>query len=307
MVASYSLLTAYDNSSTHFNSASSVSSARSDISSPVDIDRYLKEVSLTEAGLTGFFKCYNNPFYKRRFLPSCFVHVTDFLKFLPGQQDPWSYVTTIFSLFLTKLKGCYWTNVFALNDLLEDLPRYLEPLTTLEKFREHFKEELRQKIVLFTLRDPAESVDLLMIDFDRYHDMLTKYADFQFETTRFLDTACDRLIWDPMDDKLVWESFKRLGSNLTVLADKRIITVENCNEILWSLVHSFEKFLSICGASLKPKWYDGALKEVNDLAFLRGEEVDPLMETKASYLTKALNLGYAHVVMLQKNLHVPQN
>ena len=82
---------------------------RQQVSNPLNLNRYLEEVSLTESGLTNFFKCYNNPFYSRRFLPSCFVHITDFLRFLPGQTDPWSYVTTVFSMFLTKMKGCGWT------------------------------------------------------------------------------------------------------------------------------------------------------------------------------------------------------
>lgn len=275
-------------------------------SSPIDLKCYLDEVSLTESGLTNFFKCYNNPFYSRRFLPSCFLHVVDFLKFIPWQADPWSYSTTIFSMFLTKLKGCVWTNSFALVDLLESLPTHLEPLAFVDKFRQNFKDQLRQKTLMFAVKDPNECVDILLADFDRYHETLNKITEFQFELTRFLDTSCDRLIWDPSEDKVVWDSFKRLGFALKTLSDKRIILGENCNEIMWSLVHSFVRFVDVCSVSLSLKWYDHVLKDIVTATFLQAEEVDPLMQSKTAYLTKSIKLGYAQALMYQKNLVTPQ-
>jgi hypothetical protein len=301
-------LFAFSASAQHSNDTERASSqVEKDSFTPINLDRYLEEVSLSDASLTRFFKCYNNPFYARRFLPSCFVHINDFLKFLPGQTDPWSYTTTIFSMFLTKLKGCIWTNSFALADLLESLPQYLQPLAFTDKFRQELKDQLRQKVVLFAVKDPNECVEILMTDFDRYHDVLNKMTECQCEVTRFLDTSFDRLIWDPADDKVVWESFKRLGKALTGLADQRIISIDNCNEIVWSLLHSFTRFLNVAAIALRPAWYEHVLKEIESQPFLRGDEVDPAMETKKTYLTKAVKLGYAQTLMVQKNLVVPQN
>ena len=194
---------------------------------------------------------------------------------------------------------------FVLADVLEALPAYLEPLTYVEHFRSSFKEELRQKMVMFAIKDPNECVEILMTDFDRYHDMLHKVSEFQSETVRFLDAALDRLIWDPADKKMVWESFKRIGKALEVLTDKQIVSKENGNEVIWSVLTSFAKFIDICGASMSAEWYKYALDEVDQLTFLHSEEVDPLMETKTAHLTKCLKLGYAQVLLLQKNLVAP--
>lgn len=294
-------------SQSHNATRSDVSHVHHQNTAPINVDRYLEEVALSDAGLTSFFKRYNNPFYAQRFLPSCFVHINDFLKYLPGQTDPWAYTTTVFSMFLTKLKGCVWTNAFALADLIESLPSYLEPLTHTDKFRQEFKDQLRQKVVLFAVKDPTECVEILMTDFDRYHEVLNSMTDCHWEITRFLDASLDRLIWDPADDKVTWESFKRLGKALTVLADKRIITVDNCKEVIWSLLHTFKRFVDIAAVSMKSSWYEHVLKEIDEQKFLHGQEVDPAMETKAAYLTKVVKLGYAQMLMTQKNLLVPQN
>lgn len=287
----------------------SIYSNTSTLNESATMSMFLTNVTLTSEGLAHFYRCYNHPFYVRRFLPSCFLHITDLLQYAQGMSDPHAYTQKIFSLFLERFNGCTWDNPYALAQLLKSVPSKLSFLFDLNN-RALDEESLYTAIratvqnnVAALAKDPSALAGKLsseifaMVQTER-NRLLT-----QGVIVRFVDNALSKLIWDPEEKRNTWDSFKCLGSQLELLYSEGILSEhETLNHLLWSLIYRYSYFIELWGSALAVKDYDQMLEELSAIHFLHYGEQEEAITKKAEALTSALNMGKAKALAYNKGI-----
>jgi hypothetical protein len=236
------------------------------IQSEQNIREYLKQVVCTKEGIKLFFTNYfNTPLYTQRILPACFIHLIDFLNHGIQTRQPDDYVTIIFTLFHQRLKCCLWVNPYALLAFLEQLPELLatrckkgggaqpraERITTIliDKFTDHFTE---------FQRNPREFLAKVGREIDK---SLAGAEALSHEVVHFLETALDKLIWNPRENLETWDSCKLIASRLEQLHACGIIPSEReLNLLIWTLFCRFGYFIQSMGNQIPDKVY-AAIKQ----------------------------------------------
>lgn len=250
-----------------------------------------------------FLERFNDRFYAESFLPLCFLHMEDFLHYSAISREPRVLALVTLDLFHQKLKEARWVNPFALSILLKQLPMRLGPLCA----DELDVQKSKTKQIIF---------DAIEADFDRFkndpEEFITTLADSIVEeivnpsvptarevsemAVRFIESALDKVIWDPRDQEYTWESVKLIAQQLEVLHDHNIIIYEkDLNHLLWSLISRFCYFVEISGNDLSMACYQIIKEDINDCAarapFLLKEELEAYSLTKKDRLMEVVLAG----------------
>lgn len=199
------------------------------------------DIVFTRAGTTAFIQnCLNDSLYSRLFLPSCFDHLIDFLEFGKSLSQRTEFDTEVLGLFHQELKQTTWVNAFAFVRFLDKLPHLID---TQDTRRAAAKEVIKNTIHTF-LEKTDVSLDMLA------EELLTLQIDFADNSElyplllRFLEQACDKLIWSPEDKEVTWECCVLLGNQLERLHHAgHIPTVKKLNALCWSLVSRYAYFI----------------------------------------------------------------
>ncbi len=265
-----------------------------------DPNQFLQPLELTGESLKYFATCYNNTQYTKNFLPTCLLPVIDLLEFTKGQSDPHSFACTVIGMFHQRMKDCQWENPYAFAQLLDRLPDLLSPITSPQNIEIQAIQEIiakkydAEKNVLDT--HPELFIQSLSQDLYDYMQNHKSLSDVQNITVRFLESLCDKVIWDNKDEIYVWESFKVIGTQLETLNERGIIPdIDSLNQLLWSLVYRFCYFIELSGSGLSVDTYTKIKEDLDaqNVSFLKIEERERFMLPKKVTLELSLRLGEA--------------
>lgn len=267
------------------------------------INSFLRPVQFSKVGVENFFtQTFNTSLYSERFLPSCFIHVVDFLEYGTNNDKPPSYFESVFSLFHQRLKESSWVNPYALISFFERLPEFLEFLP--EQHNEELKETLREELESALLskfellkNDPdaflTQTADILLASV-KQADAMSPIKNLQNSVVRFLEGAINKLIWNPQDKIDIWKSIKLLAKKCELLYYYGIVgSMDDVNQLIWSLLYRFGYFINCTGSQLKPELYHTIRAELKtqNFSFLKIAEQEQWMTSKTDYLNKILTEG----------------
>lgn len=212
------------------------------------IDFAKTNIIFTRAGTTAFIQnCLNDSLYSRLFLPSCFDHMIDFLTFGKALAQRTEFNIEVLNLFHQELKQTPWINAFAFVRLLDAFPTVIDADNHLITIKERFKKTLYTHIEQ-KFDDLKSNPDLFLNNLS--DDLVTVHAEVNDTQElyavllRFLEQACDKLIWSPEDREVTWECFILLGNQLERLQNAGLIpTVKKLNSLYWSLISRYAYFI----------------------------------------------------------------
>ncbi len=260
------------------------------------IDFAKTNIVFTRMGTTAFIQnCMNDSLYARIFLPSCFDHMIDFLEFgktLPQRNE---FDAEVFHLFHQKLKQTSWVNAFAFVRLLDKLPTLVEPnnihlATVKEKIKKTVYVNLEQKfdqlkenpeLFLNTLADELLAITVETVDTQELYTIVL----------RFLEQACDKLIWTPEDREVTWECLNLIGTQLEYLLQVGLIpTVKKLNALYWSLISRYAYFVENSSRELGLATIETLQKslQIETPSWLLIPEAENTLRTKKAYLETLL-------------------
>lgn len=264
---------------------------------------FLRPVHFSKVGIESFFtKTFNTSLYSERFLPSCFIHIVDFLEYGLQHENPTTYFESVFNLFHQRLKESTWVNPYALISFFERLPELLEFLP--EQQNQELKHAVRSELEAALL----EKFSLLKTNPDLFLDETAeilinsiKQADdnssiksLQNSVTRFLEGAINKLVWNPQDKIDVWKSVKLIAKKCELLYYYGIIgSMDDVNQLVWSLLYRFGYFINCAGPQLKYSFYQTVRSEIKtqNFSFLAIAEQEDWLTKKSDYLSKVITEG----------------
>lgn len=281
------------------------------------INRYLHEVVITKEGLPLFFKdIFSTDFYVERFLPSCFVHFDDFLKFGAERKKPCAFVSTTCTLFTQRLSACTWINPYALLDFLEKIPERLQHYVAsgdAHESRAIIKREL-QTALLNSFEQLKTDPEIFLDETSKKIDIAISDAatpfllrEMQARLTLFLLTALSKLIWNPREKLDVWNLMTSIASKLQVLYDARLIaTYDDLNTLVWALIYRFGYFLDCAGSQIPPASYKNMQNELLMRKYLVFALAEPesSLTTKEAYLEQVIIKGLSRAEAYEKGIFV---
>lgn len=281
------------------------------------INRYLHEVVITKEQLPLFFKdIFSTNFYVERFLPSCFVHFDDFLRFGSERKKPCAFVSTTCALFTQRLTACTWVNPYALLDFLEKVPERLHyHVSSCEahEAREVIKKELKNALLNCFDELKNEPEKFLDETAKKIDEALVEVAnplglrEMQARLTLFLLVAFSKLIWNPREKLDVWNLMTALASKLQNLYDARLIAnYDDLNMLLWALIYRFGYFIDCAGSQIPSSSYKNMQSELltrKHLVFALAEPESSLI-TKEAYLEQIVIQGLSRSEAYEKGIFV---
>jgi hypothetical protein len=267
------------------------------------IQSFLKPVQFTRVGMDDFFRTiFNSTLYAERFLPSCFVHVIDFFEYGKKNNKPFSFYESVFNLFHHRLKESQWVNTYALLMFMEQLPEYVDTLSTThhEKIINLLKIELQKAINdrSFLLKDRAESfytetAENIMSSLKKA-EAEGSLRDLQKSCTTFLEHCCGKLIWSPKEKEDIWKTIKLLSNKCELLLQLGCLTnTDDLNRLLWSLLYRFSYFIDCAGNQLPLEFYQAIRNDIHKEmpTFLKVEESEKWIVPKQKYIMDVLDKG----------------
>lgn len=267
------------------------------------LEYLLRPVKCTAHGIRCFVKhTYNHPEYTD-ILPACFAHVTDMCAYASRERLPLSFDERAFTLFHAKLLTCSWVNPYALLVLLEDTPRLVCP--RMQQARHADVRALEQTLhdaLLNNFQQLKTDPQAFLEDtahklYASVHSGSTQDLQrLQYTFCRFLEHALSKLVWDPRDQKSVWESCLMIGEqiytwySLGMLPDNRA-----CNTCLWALLGRFAYFIECAGSRIHPATYhfmlDSLERYSHDWVWLQTQELETWITPKSSFLRTIIEQG----------------
>ena len=278
--------------------------AQQSIECSKDMHFFIKPVQFSSCGIKDFFlERFNDHFYTENVLPLCFLHMEDFVYYGLTSRHSKSIAMMTLDLFHQKLKECRWVNPFALTLLLKNLPSMLGSLCV----DETDLQKARVKSLIF---------DAMEKRFDQFKDnpenFISSLSDTIVEelfnpatptaqeisgiTVRFIESALDKLIWDPRDQEYTWESVKLIAKHLEILFDTNVIVYEkDLNHMYWSLISRFCYFIDLSRTDLSLICYQQIKNDISDAItkapFLLKEELEEHSITKKDRLMQVVLAG----------------
>lgn len=267
------------------------------------IQTFLQPVQFTRTGMDDFFRTiFNSTLYAERFLPSCFIHMTDFFEYGKRNNKPYSFYESVFNLFHHRMKESHWVNAYALLMFMEQIPEYVDTTAILyhEKMVNLLKDELHKAIEdrSFLLKDRAENfytetAERILASMKQAEAQGT-LRDLQKSCTTFLEHCCDKLIWSPKEKDDIWKIIKLLAHRCELLFQCGCIaTTDDVNRLLWSMLYRFGYFIECVGGQLPLEFYQAIREDIRKEipSFLMLEESEKWLIQKQKYLTDILDKG----------------
>lgn len=275
---------------------------------------FLRPVSMTQAGIATFLtSTYNHAAYGTFCLPATFRHVDDFLTHTQNVKQQEVFVASVIDLFHARLKESLWVNPYALARLFDSLVANTQHLFTKSERRNHHdavKKELYESLLTKfndLKNDPEQFIETLTkkVLAITDHDKQQERIELQYAISRFIESALDKLVWDPREQQACWECCKMLATKLDSLEQLHIIPDEvTLNHCFWSLIYRFSYFIETAGDLLSMQTFqairqDIALGQTPLLAL--GEQEEHIL-TKAQRLNQAVLAGEVKVRSAQAGL-----
>jgi hypothetical protein len=261
-----------------------------------------RPLHFSPSGMRHFFmRTFRSQLYGTRFLPSCFVHVTDFLAHSKKTENPCLFAQAVISSFHNALKKSTWTNPYALATLLEELPPLVAPfcIETHQSIKEIIKQELYQALRYnfeelqnnpeSFLEKTAETITIKIAS--PTEQILVR--ELQYSLARFIESALDKLLFDPNEQEYTWKITILLAEHLQALEKSHIIDERTLNQLYWSLLERFVYFINSTGSLLHPATYTLIQENIKTAShhMLHLEEEEAFFVKKSVYLQKALDRG----------------
>lgn len=267
------------------------------------INSFLQPIQFTRNGFNDFFSTiFNSSLYAERFLPSCFVHLIDFLEYGKQHKKSYTFYASTFDLFHHRLKESSWINVYALLILIDQLPDYIDPIADLynERLTEAFKTELEHSMNerSFLLKDRPEQfyndVTQRILNTLQSVNKDGSLQDVQKSVTTLLEGAFNKLIWSPHEKDEIWKTIKLLAKKCELLHRFSCLSSnDDVNRLLWSLLYRFNYFIECTGAQLPLDFYKNIREDLTKElpSWLTLEEQEEWITTKKSYLDNIVTKG----------------
>lgn len=267
------------------------------------LNSFLRPVIMTQPGIANFFtSIFNHPTYGTFCLPATFRHVDNFLEHTPNVKQQEAFVASVVDLFHARLKESLWVNPYALARLFDSIAVNTQHLFKKAERRSHhdaIKKELYESLLTKfndLKNDPEQFIEHLTTKVLAITDDSKQQArvELQYAISRFIESALDKLVWDPREQQACWECCKMLAAKLDELEQLHIIPDEvTLNHCFWSLIYRFSYFIETAGDLLSVQTFqiirqDIAIGQTPLLAL--GEQEEHIL-TKAQRLNQALLAG----------------
>lgn len=278
------------------------------------LQRFAQPITFNRANIETFLTdVFNHQLYGTYCLPSNFMHIADFLSHNKDVEHPRDFAISIFNLFHTRLKESFWVNPYALAQIIEvtaqQCASLCEPVTNQTLHAEVKKTLYNAMLSRFQelKNDPEYFMNNLaheIVTVVGQHDQ-EGISELQNSISRFIESALDKIIWDPREQESCWESCKLIAEQLLLLHEARIIRSETVlNQCYWSLVYRFAYFLETAGEHLTPDTYTIIKQDLlaQDCALLKLEEQEHCLQPKAKRLQLAVLEGEVKARALQAGM-----
>lgn len=294
--------------------ALSANSAAGELNRQELLHQFAQPIIFNRANIQTFLTdVFNHRLYGTYCLPSNFMHIADFLSNSNQVENPREFSLSIFNLFHTRLKESFWVNPYALAQILEVIGQHCAPLcennnknqtraaikktlynALLSRFQElksdpeYFMTNLANEIIA-VVEQPEQEIII----------------ELQQAIARFIESALDKVIWDPREQESCWESCKLIAEQLHGLHTARILRNETTlNHCYWSLIYRFCYFLETAGEHLSPETYSIIKNDLvaKNCAFLSLEEQEEFVLSKVKRLQLAIIDGEVKARSLQAGI-----
>ncbi|MBY0110277.1 MAG: hypothetical protein K2X90_04155 [Candidatus Babeliaceae bacterium] len=268
-------------------------------------------IVFTRIGLESFFvDQFSSPLYTECVLPSHFGHLAYLLHYSSNVEDPYDFVLGIFDIFHTRMKDCHWVNALSFSLLLDQLPAYLQDMCV-QKEQEELEKSIEDIIykrlfARFTKlsnnpMDGVNAIDTLLETIDQVvkptaqeiSQMLTKSAEkrpvreLQEIVTRFIESALEKIVWNPQTQHDSWDSLCILAEQIRLLHDQGIIySTKTLNHLYWTLLYRYGYFLRSTKDMLNPEVFEYIKADImmHQYDWLASPEAEEFLTPKKEYL-----------------------
>lgn len=268
-------------------------------------------IAFTRIGLESFFvEQFNSPLYTQCVLPSHFGHLAYLLHYSSNVNEPYDFVLGIFDIFHTRLKDCHWVNALSLSLLLDQLPCYLQDMC-IQKEQEELEKAIQDVLykrlfARFTKisgnpMDGINSMDTLVETLDQVvnptareiSELVTKAAqkrpvrELQDIVTRFVESALEKIVWNPQTQHDSWDSLCILAEQIRQLHECGIIhSVKTVNHLYWTLLYRYGYFLQSTKDLLNPEVFEYIKTDItmHQYEWLTTAESEDFLTLKKEYL-----------------------
>jgi hypothetical protein len=272
-------------------------------------------IAFTRIGLQSFFTTqFNMPDYTQYVLPSHFGHIASLLHFSKNVNEPYEFILGIFDIFHTRMKDCYWVNALSLSLFLDQLPGYLQEMCT-EKEKELLEKAIEEVLYkrLFSRftklsnnpMDGINNMDTLLETLDQVvkptaleiSELVTKAAqkrpvrELQEIITRFIESAFEKIVWNPQTQHDSWDSLCILAEQVRQLHNCGIIpSSKTANHLYWTLLYRYGYFLRSTKDILNPEVFDYIKSDIamHQYDWLATAEAEEFLTPKKEYLKYVL-------------------
>lgn len=261
---------------------------------------FLQPIEFSRSGFNNFFSIvFNSSLYAERFLPSCFVHMIDFLDYGKKHDKSYAFYESVFTLFHQRLKESTWVNSYALLMLLDQLPAYIDPLT--DQYNQKLSAAIKAELTIslnersFLLKDREDQfyteITQRIMNTIKTTNQDGSLTDVQKSVTTFLEGAMGKLIWSPHERDEIWKTIKLIAKKCEILQHFGCIaSTDDLNRLIWSLLYRFGYFIECTGSQLPMEFYQNIREEMRKElpSFLAIEEHEEWLITKKTYLENTL-------------------
>lgn len=276
-----------------------------------NIEALTTPIVFTRPGLELFFsEQFNSPLYGAHILPAHFGHLAHFLHYSYTLPEPYPFVITVFDIFHMRLKDALWVNALSLSLLLEKLPQYLERLCVQkeqELLQESIKDILYQKFITRFSQlsqnpmDGINPVDTFLQNIDQLVNPAAQeiaalvekngqkrpVRELQELVTRFIESALEKVVWNPQSQQDTWDSACLLAEQVRQLHDMGIIySPQVLNHLYWTIIYRYCHFLRSTKDTLEPFVFEYVQNHIatKEPVWLCGAETEPFLTAKTDYL-----------------------
>jgi hypothetical protein len=231
------------------------------------LESFLQPINFTKIGFREYLnKFFNDPAYAVEFLPHHLDKpVCQFMRWSKQSRQNLPYISAYLRLFTNKIKAAPYMTAAPVITITQEMPEYLKDALTEQPISLFTKLKKLVKRLLFTAfnahfeyfkTEPNNFFDTLANDIVKEvkesEFMQAELDKEQLKSTavHFIDTALSKIIWSPLDQTDAWDSFKRLSDNLNALKEQEIITEDDLDDLLNTLVERFIHFLELAGSDL---------------------------------------------------------
>ncbi len=252
------------------------------------------------------------PEYAYETLPNDFGYLNQLLSYGHETREPQLHIRSVFSIFSKLLGGAHYVNAYAFSEMLDDLPRLLQPYfvpyknhAALQKkinldgdMYDRFKEAVNNMLYMqfgsqyeFFKNNPYQFFDELsqqIVDIAQEEGNIERS---RYALMHFLEIGISKLVWSPEEQDKIWVNVKKISHQLESLIEHNILEDPNdLDDLFWALVHRFNYFLDVTSASLSTSFYNEVKTDVAEkqLLMLELDEQDMCIQTKANCLSHML-------------------